>query len=170
MNENKQNKTIDFQFQYRITYADGRFYDRAHVVTVRIPMDEYKRIIQGVLEGEQINEIDNITEAIEVMTGMVYYIDSWINMNGSQRTEPLKKVRKISEIEFFLPDSEYKRLKEMKDPMKTIDRREQHMTIYRDDGSSVEISYEYGQVKVADSRKSNSRIIREVDSFLSLII
>ncbi len=170
MNENKQNKRIDFQFQYRITYADGRFYDRPHVVTARISMDEYKRIIQGVLEGKLINEIDNITKAIEKMTGMVCYIDSWVNMNGSQRTEPLKKARKIAELEFLLPDSEYKRLRKMKDPMKTFDRPEQHMTIYRDDGSSVEISYEYGQVKVVDSRKSNSRIIREVDSFLSLII
>jgi hypothetical protein len=129
-----------------------------------------RKISKEVLEGKLINEIDNISESIETMTEMVYYIDSWINMNGSQRAEPLKKARGISEPEFFLPDSEYKRLREMKDPMKTFERPEQHMTIYRDDGSSVVISYEYGQVKVADSRKSNSCIIRESDHFLSLIL
>ena len=118
MNENESKKTIDFGFQYRITYANGRFYDRPHVVTVMIPMNEYTRIIQGVLDGKLINKIDNISESINRMTEMVRYIDSWINMNGSQRTEPLKKGRKIFELEFFLPDSEYKRLRDMKDPIK----------------------------------------------------
>lgn len=170
MNERKRNKKIDFQFRYRVTYANARFCERPHVVMAKIPLDEYKRIVKGVLEGKLINEIDNINESIETMTEMVYYTDSWINMNGSQRTEPLKKSREISELEFFLPDSELKRLREMKDPMKTFERPEQHMTIYRNDGSRVEIRYEYGQVKVVDSRKPNSHIIRESDYFISLIV
>jgi hypothetical protein len=35
------------------------------------------------------------------------YVDSWINLNGSQRTTRLKKPREVEEIEFFLPASEY---------------------------------------------------------------
>ncbi|MGB4659772.1 MAG: hypothetical protein WBI07_11355 [Mobilitalea sp.] len=107
---------MDFQFQYRITYGNGQFYDRPHVMTVQITMDEYKKIIPGVLEGKRIEEIDDISETIEKMTEMVHYIDSWINMNGSQRTKPLKKARIISELEFFIPMSDYKRLKKMQNP------------------------------------------------------
>ncbi len=75
---------MEFQFQYRITYGNGQFYDRPHVMTVQISMDEYKKIILGVLEGKRIEKIDDISEAIEKMTEMVHYIDRWINMNGSQ--------------------------------------------------------------------------------------
>ncbi|MDF1618124.1 hypothetical protein [Petrocella sp. FN5] len=42
---------MDFQFQYRITYGSGQFYERPHVMTVQIPMDDYKKIVLGVLEG-----------------------------------------------------------------------------------------------------------------------
>ena len=161
---------MDFQFQYRITYGNGQFYDRPHVMTVQISMDDYKKIVLGVLEGKRIEEIDDITETIEKMTEIVQYIDSWINMNGSQRTTPLKKARIISELEFFIPMSEYKRLNNMENPMEVFERPEEHMTIYRNDGSSVMIRYEYGQVKVTDSRNPRSCIIREADHFISTIV
>lgn len=161
---------MDFQFQYRITYGNGQFYDRPHVMTIQIPMDAYKKIVLGVLEGKQIKEIVDISETIDKMTQIVHYIDSWINMNGSQRTKPLKKARTISELEFFFPMSEYKRLNNMQNPMEIFERPEEHMTIYRNDGSSVMISYEYGQVKVTDSRNPSSYKIREADYFLSIIV
>lgn len=161
---------MDFQFQYRITYGNGQFYDRPHVMTVQIIMDEYKKIVLGVLEGKRIEEIDNISETIEKMTEIVQYIDSWINMNGSQRATRLKKARVISELEFFLPLSDYKRLEKMQNPMEVFERPEEHMTIYRNDGSSVMISCEYGQVKVTDSRDPCSCIVREADYFLSTIV
>lgn len=44
------------------------------------------------------------------------------------------------------------------------------MTIYRNDGSSVMISYEHGQVKVTDSKNPCSSIIREADFFISIIV
>lgn len=161
---------MDFNFQYRITYASGQFYDRPHVMTVQITKDEYKRIVLGVLEGKRIEEIDNISETIKKMTEIVQYIDSWINMNGSQRTTRLKKARVISEIEFFLPMSEYKRLEKIQNPVEFFERPEEHMTIYRNDGSGVMISYECGQVKVTDSRNPGSCIVREADYFLSTIV
>ena len=91
-------------------------------------------------------------------------------MNGSQRTKPLKKPRCISKLEFFIPMSDYQCLKEMQNPMEVFVRPEEHMTIYRNDGSSVMISNEYGQVKVTDSRNPSSRIIREADHFISTIV
>lgn len=161
---------MDFQFQYRITYENGQFYDRPHVMTVQITMDEYKKIVLGVLEGKRVEEIDNISETIEKMTEIVQYIDSWINMNGSQRTTRLKKARVISELEFFLPMSDYKRLKKIQNPREVFERPEEHMTIYRNDGSSVMISCEYGQVKVTDLRNPGSYKVREADYFLSTIV
>ncbi|WP_197715778.1 hypothetical protein [Petrocella atlantisensis] len=135
-----------------------------------IPMDDYKKIVLGVLEGKRIEEIDDITETIEKMTETVQYIDSWINMNGTQRTKPLKKARVISKLEFFIPLSEYKRLNNLQKPMEVFERPEEHMTIHRNDGSSIIISYEYGQVKVTDSRNPSSCMIREADHFISTIV
>jgi hypothetical protein len=161
---------MDFNFQYRITYENGQFNDRPHEMTVQITMDEYKKIVLGVLEGRRIEEIDNISEAVEKMTEIVRYIDSWINMDGSQRTTPLKKARSISELEFFLPMTEYERLKNMQNPKEVFERHEEHMTIYRNDGSSVMIRYEYGQVKVTDSRNPCLCKTREADYFISTIV
>jgi hypothetical protein len=160
---------MDFYFQYRITYDNGQFYDRPHVMTVDITKDEYKRIVLGVMAGKQINEIEDITEPLEKMTAIVHDIDRWTNMNGSQRNKPLKKARNISDLEFFLIMSDYKRFKKMDNLAELFDRPEDHMTIYRNDGSSVLISYEFGQVKVIDSRNSTTSITSEVDYFLSIV-
>jgi len=161
---------MDFQFQYRITYGNGQFYDRPYVMNVQITKDDYKKIVLGVLEGKRIEEIDNISEIIEKMTEIVHYIDRWTNMNGSQRTTCLKKERVITELEFFLPMSDYKRLKKIQNPKEVFERPEEHMTIYRNDGSSVTISCEFGQVKVTDSRNPGCYSVRELDYFLSGIV
>ena len=160
---------MDFYFQYRITYDNGQSYDRPNLMTVDITKDEYKRIVLGVMAGKKIHEIEGITEPLEKMTAIVHDIDSWINMNGSQRNKPLKKARNISDLEFFLTMSDYKRFKKMDNPAEMLDRPEDHMTIYRNDGSSVLISCEFGQVKVVDSRKPTTSIIYEADYFLSIV-
>lgn len=162
---------MDFQFQYRITYGNGQCYDRnEQVLTVPISMDEYKEIIQGVLAGKQIEEINGISETIEKMIEFVQDHDRWIHVNGTQRTTPLKKARVISELKFFMPVSEINRLRKMKNPMEVLERAEEHMTIYRNDGSSVIISYAYGQVKVIDSRRPSSYTTCEADHFISKMI
>lgn len=161
---------MDFQFQYRITYENGQFYDRPHVMTVQITKDEYKKIVLGLLEGKRIEEIDDISEAIGKMTDIIQYIDSWINTNGSQRSKRLKKPRVISELEFFLPMSEYKRLSKIQNPRDVFERPEEHMTIYRNDGSSIMISCEFGLVRVTDSRNPCCCKVHEADQFLSTIL
>jgi hypothetical protein len=45
---------MNFYFRYRITYDNGQFYDRPHLMTVDITKDEYKRIVLGVMAGKQL--------------------------------------------------------------------------------------------------------------------
>jgi hypothetical protein len=104
------------------------------------------------------------------MTELVLYVDRWINLNGSRRTTPLKKPRDVEAIEFFLPDSEYKRIRKMKDPAAVFSREEEHMTIYRNDGSSVTVSTENGMVKVKDSRQNGYNYTMENDWFLEKVM
>lgn len=161
---------MEFTFQYRITYESGQCYDRNHQMVVQITKEEYKKIIQNVLQGIPINQIEDIPDVINEMTECVQDIDRWYNINGTQRSTPLKKSRAISDLEFFLPESEYARIKKMKDPMEVFDRPEEHMTIYRNDGSSVVISSENGKVSIYDSRNKNSHLVLEADYFLSKFI
>lgn len=170
MNKSDRNKTISINFEYRVTYENGKIYDRSHTLAAQITLDEYKKIIIGVLDGKQINEIEDISEALEKMSETVHYMDGWTNMDGSRRTKPLKKSRCILELEYFLTTSDYNRFKKMKNPIEVIERPEERMTIYRNDGSNVVINYEYGQVKVADSRTPTMYKICEADSFLSDIV
>ena len=87
----------------------------------------------------------------------------WMNKNGSWRSTPLKKNRAVSKIELFMTDSEYARIRKMKDPIETLNRPEEHMTIYRSDGSFVSLKYENGRVTICDSREKNVRRLERVE-------
>lgn len=50
-----------------------------------------------------------------------------------------------------MTDSEYTRIKKMKNLIETLNRPEEHMTIYRTDGSFVSLKYENSQVTICDS-------------------
>ncbi|MGI8256193.1 hypothetical protein [Blautia difficilis] len=41
----------------------------------------------------------------------------------------------------------------MKDPIETLERPVEHMTVYRNDGSSVTLTAENGRVSIVDSRE-----------------
>ena len=79
---------------------------------------------------------------------------------------PLKKNRAFSRIELFMTDSEYTRIKKMKNLIETLNRPEEHMTIYRTDGSFVSLKYENSQVTICDSREKNVRRVVEADNFI----
>jgi hypothetical protein len=160
---------MNFDFTYRITYKNGQFYDRPQMLTVTLSKGDYCKIMKEIALGKTIGEIEGIDEIKAEMTEIVMYVDSWINLNGSQRATRLKKPREVEEIEFFLPESEYKRIHKMKDPTTVFSRPEEHMTIYRNDGSNVTISTENGMVKVKDSRENGSHYITENDWFLEKI-
>ena len=99
------------------------------------------------------------------MTENVEFADRFMNKNGSLRKTPLKKKRAISKLEY-----EYRRLKKMKDPIETLERPVEHMTVYRNDGSSVTLTAENGRVSIVDSREKNVRHIIEADYFISKIL
>ena len=40
---------VDFKIRYKVTYIDGKTYDRKHILKVQITEEEYKSIIRGVL-------------------------------------------------------------------------------------------------------------------------
>lgn len=162
---------MEFSYCYRITYESGETYDRKKdLLVVEISKEDYKKIISGVLQGTAIEQIEDISEVINKMTENVQFVDRFMNKNGTSRKTPLKKKRAISKLEFFIPESEYRRLKKMKNPIETLERPEEHMTIYRNDGSSVTLSTENGRVSIVDSREKNIRHVVEADYFISNIL
>ena len=114
--------------------------------------------------------IHGISDVIDKMTENVEFADRFMNKNGSLRKTPLKKKRAISKLEFFIPEYEYRRLKKMKDPIETLERPVEHMTVYRNDGSSVTLTAENGRVSIVDSREKNVRHIIEADHFIPKIL
>jgi hypothetical protein len=57
----------------------------------------------------------------------------------------------------------------MKNPEAVFSGAEKHVTIYRNDGSSVTIRTENGMVRVKDSRGNSSNYMMENDWFLEKI-
>ena len=85
---------VDFKFRYKITYIDGQTYDWKHILNVQVTEEEYKSIIQGVLQGIEIKDNPKIPDVISRMTETVEYVDRWTSINGAIRTGPLKNPRK----------------------------------------------------------------------------
>lgn len=114
-----------FHFQYKVIYESGDIFEqnRRNELCVDITQEEYKKIITGVLQGISIKQIEGISEVITKMTEDVLFADRWMNKNGSMRSTPLKKNRKISEIEFFMTENELQRIKKEKDPIRMLERR-----------------------------------------------
>ena len=85
---------VDFKFRYKITYIDGQTYDRKHILNVQVTEEEYKSIIQGVLQGIEIKDNPKIPDVISRMRETVEYVDRWTSIHGASRTAPLKNPRK----------------------------------------------------------------------------
>ena len=151
---------LNFNYCYKITYESGETYDRRrNELSVEISKEDYKKIITGVLQERPIDQIEGISDVIDKMTENVEFADRFMNKNGS-----------LTKLEFFIPEYEYRRLKKMKDPIETLERPVEHMTVYRNDGSSVTLTAENGRVSIVDSREKNVRHIIEADYFISKIL
>lgn len=158
---------MKFYYCYRITYESGEVCERRRdQLCVEVSKEEYEKIINGVLTGIPIEQIAGISSVIAEMKDNVMFTDRWRNKNGSWRKKPLKKNRAFSKIELFMTDSEYTRIQKMKNPIETLKRSEEHMTIFRSDGSFVSVKYENGQVTICDSREKNVRRIVDADNFI----
>ena len=136
-----------------------------------LPIDKVLTAFSNFMKkaGRSIT-FEGISDVIDKMTENVEFADRFMNKNGSLRKTPLKKKRAISKLEFFIPEYEYRRLKKMKDPIETLERPVEHMTVYRNDGSSVTLTAENGRVSIVDSREKNVRHIIEADYFVSKIL
>ena len=167
----EQGGKMKFNYCYRITYESGEVCERRRdQLCVDVSKEEYGKIITGVLAGIPIERIDGISSVITEMKNNVMLADRWLNKNGSWRRSPLKKNRVFSKIELFMTDSEYDRVHKMKNPIETLNRPEEHMTIYRSDGSFVNLKYENGQVTICDSREKNVGRILDADNFIQDIM
>lgn len=157
-----------FHFQYKVIYESGDIFEqnRRNELCVDITQEEYKKIITGVLQGISIKQIEGISEVITKMTEDVLFADRWMNKNGSMRSTPLKKNRKISEIEFFMTENELQRIKKEKDPIRMLERPKEQMTVYRSDGTYITLETENGQVIIKDSTEKNSYRIVDADYFI----
>lgn len=162
---------MHLNFTYRITYADGQSYDRnRQTLVANVTDEEYRYIMLEAAKGKALSEIDDIDRVRAEMKEAVLFIDRWTNMNGSERKEPLKKDRDIAQIEYFLTSDAYAELAKMKDPEAVFARPSETMTVYRNDGSSVTLTTEYGKTYIKDSREKNRTSILENDYFLNRIM
>jgi hypothetical protein len=143
---------------------------REDTLGIKLSKEDYRRIMLDILDGKSFDEIDGIDEIKAQMTEDVMFSDCWFERNGKMRSKPLKKEREIENISFDLTEDEYSRIKKMKDPKAVYSRPEEHMTIYRNDGSSVTISTENGKVIMSDSRTSSYVCIMENDHFLDRLL
>jgi hypothetical protein len=69
-----------------------------------------------------------------------------------------------------LEDEDLRKIRSMPDPLAAFDRPEEHMTVYRSDGSSVTIRSEFGTVQITDTRKRGTMISMDADQFLSCFL
>jgi len=161
-------KKIDITF--KVIYESGKIVDRERYLPVEVSDEDYRKIVEGTSKGLDLGEIDGIEEAINNMKQRVIEIDCYYDLNGKLMNKPLKKPRRIADIEVRLPKRDAKRIMSMKDPLQELDRQAESMKIYRSDGSFVTIKYEFGQVIVEDSRNKGGRYMMNSDDFVRRIL
>lgn len=168
MAQQTEEKTIHLTLAYRIQYEPGgRYYSRDSYPATQATEEEYRKIITGTLQGVPLNEIEGIEHVLETARQNVLFMDLYMNKDGSDRNKPLQKPRTISDIRFSLQESEIRKLKRIKDPLEALNRPEEHMRVYRSDGSWVEFTSGFGTVRWKDSRDNGNYHEMEANDFLS---
>lgn len=156
---------MDFEFRYRVTYADGTVFKSEGYGLITISKETYKLIIKNAIEGVPIAEMKGISAVLEKMKDHATFMANWRNFPPSVQKQP------VSKIEFFLPEGDLERFKKYSDPYEVIDAPPGGMHIYRSDGSCVGISCENGLVRVYDYRGEDENFrLYDVDEFASLIM
>ena len=159
-------------YKYLITYADGRKRRCKECFTGHLDVseDEYLRVVEGIASGHDLIYMDGIDDLREKMFENVRWLDSWSNMNGSLREKPLQKPREIVDIIVFMDPREVESIRSIPDPVTEMKRPEQNMTVYRSDGSHVDITYKHGWISYVDSRKTGSVCSMTADTFISWVV
>jgi len=159
-------------YKYRVAYADGRKRNcsDASSASCEVTDEEYLIIVRGVAEGYDIMEISDLEDVAARMKNHVKKYDSYFSLNGMWRETPLKTPREIADVEVFLEKSFITHIRSYKDPVVEMTRPEQTMTVYRSDGSYVEIFYSHGEVTYRDSRKKGQTCMMTADMFLDWVV
>lgn len=159
-------KDLYINYDCVLTYEGGK-QRNIQLATVQVTREEYRLIVAGAAEGKTLEETAGIDDVLQRMRENAVYIDTWTNLNGSFRKKPLKTPRAIVKAEVSLTGEEIRKIQRMPDPLAVFDRPEEHMTIYRNDGSSVTISCEFGTVQIKDTRRKGTITSMDADQFLS---
>lgn len=165
MPKEKRPITLSYTIQYG---PGGRYYTRNYYPCAYVTDDEYRKIISGVLQDIPLDQIKGIEHVLEETRQLIIQMDAYMNKDGSDRQKPLSKPRTFTDIRLSLSDQEIRKLHRMKDPLAALDRPEEHMKVYRSDGSWVEFISGFGEVKWTDSRKPNEHHSMEANDFLHL--
>lgn len=157
------------RYSCEVKYENGKVRPKGECANccVDVTEEEYIKLVQGISEGKTLPDISGIDEVLNRMRDNVIRSDSFMNLNGTYRDQALKTPRKIESVEVFLDKQFIGHIRSLSDPVGEMTRPEQIMTVYRSDGSSVEIRYRRGEVEYRDSRKKGTIAVMTVDSFLS---
>ena len=166
----RANEDLYVKYNCIITYKGGTRNRTLELNTVKVTREEYRLIVAGAAQGRSLEETDGIEDVLSRMRENVEFIDKWTNLNGSLRKAPLKNPREIEKMELFLTDEDLRKIRSVPDPLAAFDRPEEHMTVYRSDGSSVTIRSEFGTVQITDTRKRGTMISMDADQFLSCFL
>ena len=165
MQEEKRPITLSYTIQYE---PGGKYYTRSYYPCAYVTEDEYRKLIQGVLQNTPLDQIEGIEHVLEETRQLIIQMDAYMNKDGSDRQKPLQKPRTITDIRLSLPEQEIRKLRRMQDPLKALDRPEEHMKVYRSDGSWMEFTSAFGEVRWTDSRRPNAHHSMEANDFLNL--
>ena len=77
----------------------------------------------------------NYTYKITYESGQCY--DRWNNLDGTSRTTPFKKERDIARIELRIPEDEDRRIRKMKNPLKTLTQPINQLEIPRNSDAAL---------------------------------
>ena len=159
-------------YRYTITYDNGRMRSQGNnrLSVINISDEDYLKIVAGISYGKSLMEIDGIESVLKAMRDIVIDCDNYENLNGTYRTKRLKTPRKIKSIELYLDEGIIHHIRSLADPVAEMTRPEQTMTVYRADGSSVEIHYKYGKISYRDSRKKGQICSMTADTFLNWVV
>lgn len=137
------------RYSCEVKYENGKVRPKGECANccVDVTEEEYIKLVQGISEGKTLPDISGIDEVLNRMRDNVIRSDSFMNLNGTYRDQALKTPRKIESVEVFLDKQFIGHIRSLSDPVGEMTRPEQIMTVYRSDGSSVEIRYRRGEVE-----------------------
>ena len=161
---------MKFEYSYRISYVNGKICDNKVTLVVDVAKEQYKKIVLEMMSGKAFFDIQGIDDDIKCkIIKDIEFVDRFTNLDGTMRKTAPKKCCAYTDIEVYIPDREYKRLKSIKNLEEFLSRPEEHMTIHRSDGSYISICVENGLVKFRDSKDGHQTTIREADDYIRLI-